>query len=200
MPINRHYHLDIFSLYFELGWQHILDLGGYDHILFVTALCGIYTLGDWKKVLILVTAFTIGHSVALALSVLNIVRIDSGLIEFLIPLSIVITALSNILRGKKDGRSFKYAIAAFFGLIHGMGFSNYLRSLLGGESELLVPLLGFNVGLEFGQVIIVLVVLLLAQLAIKYFKVSRRDWNMFLSSAIFGIALIMCIERIGNIL
>lgn len=192
--------MDIFSLYFELGWQHILDLGGYDHILFVTALCGIYTLADWKKVLILVTAFTIGHSVALALSVLNIVRIDSGLIEFLIPLSIVITALFNILKGRKESRSFKYAVAAFFGLIHGMGFSNYLRSLLGGESDLILPLFGFNVGLEFGQVIIVLVVLLLAQLAIKYFKVSRRDWNMFLSSAIFGIALIMCIERIGNIL
>lgn len=192
--------MDIFSLYFELGWQHILDLGGYDHILFVTALCGIYTLSDWKKVLILVTAFTIGHSVALALSVLNVVRVNSGLIEFLIPLSIVITALSNILRGKNDSRNFKYAVAAFFGLIHGMGFSNYLRSLLGGESDLLVPLFGFNVGLEFGQVIIVLVVLLLAQLVIKYFKVSRRDWNMFLSSAIFGIALIMCIERISSIL
>ena len=192
--------MDIFSLYFELGWQHILDLGGYDHILFVTALCGIYTLADWKKVLILVTAFTIGHSVALALSVLNIVRIDSGLIEFLIPLSIVITALGNILRGRNDSRSFKYAVAAFFGLIHGMGFSNYLRSLLGGEPDLVVPLLSFNLGLEFGQVIIVLVVLLLAQLAIKYFKVSKRDWNMFLSSAIFGIALIMCIERVGNLL
>jgi len=200
LPIIEQKHLDIFLLYFELGWQHILDLGGYDHILFVTALCGIYTLSDWKKVLILVTAFTIGHSVALALSVLNIVRIDSDLIEFLIPLSIVITALGNILRGRKDNRSFKYAVAAFFGLIHGMGFSNYLRSLLGGESELVVPLLGFNVGLEFGQIIIVLVVLLLAQAAIKYFKVSRRDWNMFLSSAIFGIALIMCIERIGNLL
>lgn len=192
--------MDIFSLYFELGGQHILDLGGYDHILFVTALCGIYTLADWKKVLVLVTAFTVGHSVALALSVLNRVRADGDLVEFLIPLTIVITALGNILRGRKDHRSFKYAVAGVFGLIHGMGFSNYLKSLLGGESDLVVPLLGFNVGLEFGQVIIVLVVLLLAQLAIKYFKVSRRDWNMFLSSAIFGIALIMCIERIGNIL
>ncbi|MCD8539090.1 MAG: HupE/UreJ family protein [Leadbetterella sp.] len=191
--------MDIFSLYFELGWQHILDLGGYDHILFVAALCGIYTLSDWKKVLILVTAFTIGHSVALALSVLDIVRVSSGLIEFLIPLSIVITALGNIFRGRKEGQGFNYAVAAFFGLIHGMGFSNYLRSLLGGESDLVVPLLGFNVGLEFGQVIIVLVVLLIAQLAIKYFKVSRRDWNIFLSSAIFGIALIMCIERTGSI-
>ena len=192
--------MDSFSLYFELGWQHILDLGGYDHILFVAALCGIYALADWKKVLILVTAFTLGHSLALALSVLNIFRVNSDLIEFLIPLSIVITAISNILRANNDTRNFKYIIAAFFGLIHGMGFSNYLRSLLGNESDLVVPLLGFNVGLEFGQLIIVLVVLLLAQIATKFFYVSKRDWNMFLSSAIFGIAFIMCIERIGNIL
>ncbi len=193
-------HLDIFSLYFELGWQHILDLGGYDHILFVTVLCGIYTLADWKKVLVLVTAFTLGHSVALALSVLNIFRVNADLIEFLIPLSIVVTALGNIVKGRQEHRFFKYAVAAFFGLIHGMGFSNYLRSLLGAESGLALPLFGFNVGLEFGQVIIVLAVLLLAQLVIKFAKVSQRDWNMFLSSAIFGIAFIMCMERIGNIL
>ncbi len=192
-------HLDIFSLYFELGWQHILDLGGYDHILFVAVLCGIYTLGDWKKVLVLVTAFTLGHSVALALSVLNIFRINADLIEFLIPLSIVVTALGNILKGRQEHRFFKYAVAVFFGLIHGMGFSNYLRSLLGAESGLVLPLFGFNVGLEFGQIIIVLAVLVLAQLVIKFAKVSRRDWNMFLSSAIFGIAFIMCMERIGNI-
>lgn len=192
--------MELFSLYFELGWQHILDLGGYDHILFVTALCGIYTLADWKKVLILVTAFTLGHSLALALSVLNIVRVNSDLIEFLIPLSIVVTALSNILRAKNDNRNLKYWIAAFFGLIHGMGFSNYLRSLLGNESDLVVPLLGFNVGLEFGQIVIVAIVLAIAQVVINYFKVGKRDWNLFLSSAIFGIAFIMCIERIGNIL
>jgi hypothetical protein len=189
--------LDIFLLYFELGWQHILDLGGYDHILFVSVLCGIYLLADWQKVVILVTAFTLGHSIALALSVLDIIRVNSDLIEFLIPLSIVITALSNL---KSEKRKLKYGMAAFFGLIHGMGFSNYLRSLLGSESDLVVPLLGFNVGLEFGQLIIVLLVLILAQVSMKYFKVSKRDWNMFLSSAIFGIAFVMCLERIGNLL
>lgn len=190
----------MFSLYFELGWQHILDFGGYDHILFVTALCGIYTLGDWKRVLVLVTAFTLGHSVALALSVLNIVRINADWIEFLIPLSIVITALSNIFGKESKNRNLKYLLAAFFGVIHGMGFSNYLRSLLGNESDLVVLLFGFNIGLEFGQLLIVFSVLLLAQLAIKVFRVSKRDWNMFLSSAIFGIAFVMCLERIGNLI
>lgn len=192
--------MEIFKLYFELGWQHILDLGGYDHILFVSALCGIYILGDWKKIIILVTAFTLGHSLALALSVLQIVQVDSALIEFLIPLSIVVTCVSNILRRKSnDNGKVKYWIAAFFGLIHGMGFSNYLRSLLGNESDLFVPLFGFNLGLEFGQIIIVILVLLLAHIVIKTFKVSKRDWNLFLSSAIFGVAFIMCLERIGSI-
>lgn len=187
-------------MYFELGWQHILDLGGYDHILFVSALCGIYILGDWKKIIILVTAFTLGHSLALALSVLQIVQVDSALIEFLIPLSIVVTCVSNILRRKSnDNGKVKYWIAAFFGLIHGMGFSNYLRSFLGNESDLFVPLFGFNLGLEFGQIIIVILVLLLAHIVIKTFKVSKRDWNLFLSSAIFGVAFIMCLEPIGSI-
>jgi hypothetical protein len=189
--------LDIFLLYFELGWQHILDLGGYDHILFVSVLCGVYLLADWKKVVVLVTAFTLGHSLALALSVLNIVRVNADWIEFLIPLTIVLTAFGNITNRQKN---LKYGMAAFFGLIHGMGFSNYLRSLLGGEADLIMPLLGFNVGLEFGQLVIVLIVLLLAHFLIRFMKVSSRDWNLFLSSAIFGIAFIMCIERIGNIL
>jgi hypothetical protein len=189
--------LDIFLLYFELGWQHILDLGGYDHILFVSVLCGVYLLADWKKVVVLVTAFTLGHSLALALSVWNIVRVNAAWIEFLIPLSIVITAIGNI---RNSQNNLKYGMAAFFGLIHGLGFSNYLRSLLGGEADLILPLLGFNVGLEFGQLIIVLFVLLLAHFLIRFMKVSSRDWNLFLSSAIFGIAFIMCIERIGNIL
>lgn len=187
----------MFSLYFGLGWQHILDFGGYDHILFVTALCGVYTLSNWKRVLILVTAFTVGHSVALLLSILNIVHINAGLVEFLIPLTIAITALSNILQKENKNPKLKYILTSFFGLIHGLGFSNYLRSLLGGESDLAIPLLGFNIGLEFGQILIVLVVLLFAQLITKAFKVRQKDWKMFLSSAIFGISFIMCLERFG---
>jgi hypothetical protein len=191
-----------FSMYFEEGWQHIADLGGYDHILFIMALCAVYTLKDWKKVLILVTAFTLGHSVTLALSVLNIVRVSTNLIEFLIPVTIVLTALANVFRGGKEpGRvKWNYFFALFFGLIHGMGFSNYLRSMLGSQTDILQPLLAFNLGLEFGQLIIVTIVLLISQLVILVGKASRRDWTLFLSAAIFGVAFVMSIERFGIIL
>lgn len=186
-----------FGLYFQEGWQHIVDLNGYDHILFVFALCAIYLLKDWKKVLVLVTAFTIGHSVTLALSVLNVIRVPSALIEFLIPVTIVITALSNVLRRSEEpGRmQLNYFFALFFGLIHGMGFSNYLKSMLGSQSSIVQPLLAFNLGLEFGQILIVLVILLITQLAVRLGNVKRREWTMFLSAAIFGIALMMSLER-----
>jgi hypothetical protein len=186
-----------FSLYFELGWQHILDWQGYDHILFVTALCGVFLLSDWKKVLILVTAFTIGHSITLALSVFNKILIPSSWIEFLIPVTIFITAFINIVTKKISKNRFNptYFLALLFGLIHGMGFSNYLKSLMGKSNNVVGELLAFNLGLEFGQIIIVLSVLLISFLMINILKVQRREWNLFLSSAIFGIAVIMAIER-----
>ncbi len=186
-----------FPLYFELGWKHICDWQGYDHILFVTVLCGTYLLADWRKVLILVTAFTIGHSVTLALSALNIIRVNTSLIEFLIPVTIVITALINILKKKRSPSTAKiiYGMALFFGLIHGLGFSNYLKSLLGKSTNITWQLLAFNLGLEFGQVLIVLAILILSFILLNILKLQRREWILFLSSAIFGIALIMCIER-----
>lgn len=191
-----------FSLYFEEGWQHIADLGGYDHILFIMALCAVYLMKDWKKVLILVTAFTLGHSITLALSVLGIVRVDTGLIEFLIPVTIVLTALGNVIRGGKEPEraNWNYFFAVFFGLIHGLGFSNYLRSMLGSQADILQPLLAFNLGLEFGQLIIVTIVLILSQLIIRIGRASRRDWTLFLSAAIFGVAFVMSIERFALIL
>ncbi|ASZ11478.1 MULTISPECIES: HupE/UreJ family protein [Chitinophaga] len=191
-----------FDLYFQLGWQHIVDWEGYDHILFVTALCAIYLLRDWRKVLILVTAFTLGHSITLALSVLNIVRIPGDLIEFLIPVTIFITAFSNVLR-KEDqpGKvQLNYLFALFFGLIHGLGFSNYLKSLLGSQTNIVQPLLAFNIGLEFGQILIVAVVLLLSGIIVNISGVKRRDWNMFISAAIFGIAFMMSVERFRSLL
>src|SRR5688500_13402623 len=125
-----------FKLYFILGKDHILDYAnGYDHILFVVALCTLYQLRDWKQVLILVTAFTLGHSITLALATLEIITVKAELIEFLIPLTIFITAASNIFKREDSfsGRAMyiNYFYAAFFGLIHGLGFSNYLRSILG---------------------------------------------------------------------
>lgn len=186
-----------FPLYFDLGWHHILDWKGYDHILFVMVLCGTYLLLDWKKVLILVTAFTIGHSITLALSVLKVITVKTDLIEFLIPVTILVTALSNILSGKGKPRSMtlKYILALFFGLIHGMGFSNYLNSLLGKSTNIVAELFAFNIGLEFGQVIIVVGILLISFILINIFKVKKWDWNFFLSSAIFGISFIMAAER-----
>lgn len=186
-----------FSLYFELGWQHILDWRGYDHILFVTALCGIYLLNDWKKALILVTAFTIGHSVTLALSVLNLIVVPTNWIEFLIPVTIVITSFYNIVKKRTFKQNFNpnYIMALAFGLIHGLGFSNYLKSLLGTGNNVVAELFAFNIGLEFGQIIIVFSVLLLSFLLVQIIKVQKREWNLFLSSAIFGIAVIMAIER-----
>ncbi|MNJ87566.1 hypothetical protein D3C87_50870 [compost metagenome] len=191
-----------FSLYFQLGWQHILDWRGYDHILFVIALCGTYTLTDWKKVLILVTAFTIGHSVTLALSIFKVISVNTPLIEFLIPVTILITAISNILskRQKPKGQRFKYTMALFFGLIHGLGFSNYLRSLLGKSSSITAELFAFNVGLEFGQLIIVVGILILSFILIWIVKIKRWDYNFFLSSAIFGISFVMAAERFPALL
>jgi hypothetical protein len=190
-----------FPLYFQLGWQHILDWKGYDHILFVMVLCGTYTLPEWRKVLILVTAFTIGHSITLALSVLSIIHINTALIEFMIPVTIVITAATNLLNNKSSekGVRLKYVLALFFGLIHGMGFSNYLNSLLGKSTSIIAELFAFNLGLEFGQVIIVLAILLISFVVISVIKVKKYNWNFFLSSAIFGIAFMMAAERISAV-
>ncbi len=151
-----------FQLYFNLGKDHILDfLNGYDHILFIIALCALYLLRDWKKVLILVTAFTIGHSVTLALSALHIINVKAALIEFLIPLTIFITAVSNIFKNEEnlDNRllQLNYFYALFFGLIHGLGFSYYLRSILGRDRSIITQLFAFNIGLELGQIIIVVI-------------------------------------------
>ena len=193
-----------FPLYFELGWQHILDWKGYDHILFVMVLCGTYSLAEWRKVLILVTAFTVGHSITLALSVLKVITVNTNLIEFLIPVTILITAGSNILTVKsskrKGGVQLKYMLALFFGLIHGMGFSNYLNSLLGKSTNIVAELFAFNIGLEFGQVIIVMAILIISSILINVFRVKKWDWSFFLSSAIFGISFIMAAERWPNFL
>ena len=189
-----------FELYFGLGKDHILDANGYDHILFVIALCVLYSLSEWRRVLILVTAFTLGHSVTLALATLNIINVNAELIEFLIPVTILITAVSNIFK-KGDGytgRSLQlnYAYAVFFGLIHGMGFSNYLKSILGRDKSIFTQLLAFNLGLELGQIIIVAFFLVTGFILIDLFGVNRRDWKLVISSAVAGISLILLKDKI----
>ena len=194
--------MEEFVMYFQMGWQHIVAWDGYDHILFVVALCAIYMLEDWRKVLILVTAFTIGHSVTLALSVTNIVHIQTKIIEFLIPVTIFITALFNVVKKQAAPQKIQlnYYFALFFGLIHGLGFSSYLKSMLGSTTNITVPLLSFNLGLEFGQVLIVMGILLLTGIIVNITGVKRRDWNIFLSAAIFGVAVMLSIERLKDLL
>lgn len=188
----------MFSSYLQLGFEHIADLSGYDHILFIVALCAIYRLSEWKKILILVTAFTIGHSFTLALAALKIVKVSADLIEFLIPLTIFITAIYNVLRKTAANSTIYtyYATALFFGLIHGLGFSNFFRSLLGREADITLPLFAFNVGLEIGQLIIVGVILGFNYLFLNILSVTQRDWNLFISGAAAGIALTMMLERV----
>jgi ABC-type antimicrobial peptide transport system permease subunit len=187
-----------FWLYFQIGFQHIADWQGYDHIMFITALCVRYMVQDWKKVLILVTAFTIGHSITLALSVLNYINIPTDWIEFLIPVTIIITAISNVFQRNTEIRSrlpLVYFYALFFGLIHGLGFSNYLKSMLGKGTNVVGELLAFNLGLEAGQIIIVLIVMLLGWLIVSLLRAPRRGYVVLLSLGIFGAALKMAIER-----
>ena len=189
-----------FQLYFGLGKSHILDYAnGYDHIIFVVALCALYLTREWKQVLILVTAFTIGHSITLALSTLRIISVKVELIEFLIPLTIFITAVSNLFKNENNLTSrsvqMNYIFAGFFGLIHGLGFSSYLRSILGRDESILTQLFAFNLGLEFGQIIIVAIFMAAAFILVDLFGLNRRDWKMVISSAIAGIALVLMKEN-----
>lgn len=185
-----------FQLYFGLGKDHILDYkNGYDHILFVIALCALYIGRDWKRILILVTAFTIGHSITLALSTLRIVNAKAELIEFLIPLTIFITAVSNLFKNESSisdrPMQMNYLYASFFGLIHGLGFSNYLKSILGRDESIITQLFAFNLGLEFGQIIIVVLFMSVCFILVDLFGLNRRDWKMVISSAVAGIALVL---------
>jgi hypothetical protein len=191
--------MSTFYLYLKLGIEHIADIRGFDHILFLLALCAVYSLVQWKKVIILVTAFTIGHSLTLVLATLNLIQFSTRIIEFLIPITILITCIGNLLQ-KSDKISrkthlFKYLVALFFGLIHGLGFSFYLRSLLGSEESIAGPLFAFNIGLELGQIIIVTIVLLITWMLVNFLKVKRREWNLVLSGAGAGISLLLIMER-----
>jgi hypothetical protein len=186
-----------FGFYFGLGWEHIISTDALDHQLFIAALAAIYLLKDWRQVLILVTAFTIGHSLTLALSVTDVFRFPSDWVEFLIPVTIVITAFSNVFQKKFTSRSIRinYFLALLFGLIHGMGFANSIRFMMAQDQDLGWSLFGFNVGLEAGQIAVVLVLLLLAHVIVNVLKVDRRDWVIFLSAAVFGLAIKMTLER-----
>jgi hypothetical protein len=185
------------NLFFSLGWHHIISIDALDHILFVTALAAIYVFKDWKKVLVLVTAFTIGHSLTLALSVYDVIRVNDNLVEFLIPVTILITAIFNWFQKdfKPKSLQLNYFFALFFGLIHGMGFANSIRFMLAKNESIGLPLFSFNVGLEAGLILIVFIILLLSYLLITILKVPRKAWVYILSSLAIIVSLKMIFER-----
>ncbi len=191
--------MSVFRLYLQLGIDHIMDFKGYDHILFIMTLCSVYRFNEWKRVLILVTAFTLGHTLTLVLATFKVVAFSIDVIEFLIPLTIFITALFNAISRKENvGMNLhiaKYSAALFFGLIHGLGFSNYLRGLLGKEENIVGSLFAFNLGIEAGQIIIVVCIMLITWLVVNVARAPRREWNLLLAGAAMGISLILMVER-----
>jgi hypothetical protein len=190
--------MDQFKFFFKEGANHILELEAFDHMLFVVALCALYLAQDWNKVLILVTAFTIGHFITLALSTLDILSFPSDIIEFLIPVTIFVAAFSNILRKTNTLRpgfiNINYFFALFFGLIHGLGYAYQLKSIMGRSQSIVTELLAFNLGLELGQIIIVGIFMVISFIFVGLAGVTKRDWNLVISAAIAGVAIMLMIE------
>lgn len=188
-----------FWIYFNTGLRHVLDINAYDHVLFLIALTVPYAFKDWKRVLVLVTLFTAGHTLALLLSVYEIVSVRADLVEFLIPITILATALFHLFTAgktaKKESISFVSFITLFFGIIHGLGFSNYFKTILpGNASDKLMPLLEFALGIETAQIIVVLIVLILSYIVQTFFRFSKRDWTLVLSAFVVGVVIPMIIE------
>jgi len=190
-----------FWLWFTTGFRHIIDWNGYDHICYIACLAVLFPLQQWKQLLVLITAFTIGHSLTLALSTLHVISPPQKIVECLIPITILSTAAYNIYSRNKKVKSltFNYVLALVFGCIHGMGFSYLLKSLLGKSESITGPLFSFNIGLETGQLLIVAGVLFVSLFLESFFKLTRKNYTFFVSSAVFGIALLLLIQQISLI-
>jgi hypothetical protein len=186
------------AFYFKEGWQHIISTSALDHQLFIIALVAIYLLKDFKKVLVLVTAFTIGHSLTLALSVYNVVHISEKLVEFLIPCTIIITSIFNVLQKdiSQKGVRLNYFFALFFGLIHGLGFANTIRFMLAKDQTIGWSLFGFNIGLEAGQIVMVILILFINYVLVNIAKLPQKWWVYILSTITFTWAVKFALERI----
>jgi hypothetical protein len=186
-----------FIFYFKVGWTHILSWDATDHIYFITSLAIIYTFLDWKKVLVLVTAFTIGHAITLYLSALDLFRFNIEWVEFAIPCTIVLTAASNLfLRPEvKTKGVLQYLMALGFGLVHGMGYANYIRMMLSNNQDLPWSLFSFNIGLEMGQILVVILVLCIQWVLTKYKLINTRMLTIIVSSMVLIVSLLLALER-----
>ena len=188
-----------FWIYFQIGLKHVLDINAYDHVLFLIALTVPYLFKDWKRIFVLVSLFTIGHTLALILSVYGIIAIKVNTVEFLIPITILITALYHLFTAgktsKNDSINLVFFITLFFGIIHGLGFSNYFKTILGGSAtSKLLPLGEFALGIEAAQLVVVFVVLVISYIVQTVFRFSKRDWALVMSAFIIGVVIPMIIE------
>lgn len=190
-----------FTLWLSTGMQHILDWKGYDHIAYVIALTACFSYNEWKKLLILITAFTIGHSFTLAMSTLNIFTVKQSLIEVLIPVTILVTCITNLSMRNKINKSIlaNYITALCFGFIHGMGFSYLLKSMLGHQTNIVLPLLGFNLGLEIGQLIVVVFILIISLTLSRFLRLSSKHWIIIVSSLVGILSCYLIIQRLSLI-
>lgn len=185
------------AFYFSTGWHHIISWNAADHILFIIALAAIYLAPNWKQVVVLITAFTIGHSLTLVLSVYDVIRFKENWVEFLIPCTIVATGIFNFfVKGfQPQALRTNYFLALFFGLIHGMGFANTIRFMLAAKQQIAIPLISFNIGLEAGQIVVVFFVLLISYLLVNKLKLNRKWWVWALSAIAMLVTLNMAVER-----
>ncbi len=188
-----------FWTYFEIGIRHVLNIRAYDHVLFLIALTVPYAFKDWKKILFLVSIFTIGHTLALILSVFGIIVIKVNLVEFMIPITILITAIFNLFTAGKSSKNESIGVVGFvtlfFGIIHGLGFSNYFNTILSGKaSDKMLPLLEFALGIETSQLIIVFVVLILSFIVQTVFRFSKRDFTLVMSAFVIGVVIPLIIQ------
>ena len=201
--------MSVFTTYLQLGFLHICSWQATDHLTFLLALCAPYVLADWRRVVALVTSFTVGHSITLALATLGVVGVNAPIIETLIPVTIILTALVNMHQAgpalTRPSRREKLtlwaapnALAAAFGLIHGLGFSNYLRALLGAKSRPVTELLSFNLGVELGQLLVVSVILVLGFGLLRVVGVARRDWVLVVSGAALGVAFLLLLQQLSS--
>lgn len=188
-----------FLIYFQIGLKHVLDIHAYDHVLFLIALSVPFSFNDWKRILLLVTIFTLGHTAALFLSVFEIITVKVNVVELLIPITILITAFYNLFTAGKTSKNgsvnLVFIITLFFGIIHGLGFSNYFKTLLGGSAaSKLLPMCEFALGIEAAQITVVIVVLILSYIVQTIFRFSKRDWALVMSAFIIGVVLPMIVE------
>lgn len=190
--------LDNFWFNVKYGINHVLDINGYDHVLFLIVLTVPYLFKDWKRVLLLVTTFTVGHTLSLILAAYGVVRVNGQLVEFLIPISILIVALFNVFTAGKGAQKERVGVlfftTLFFGLVHGLGFAREFRMLVGGSDNKLLTLVEFALGIEIAQIIIVFVVLILGYIMQTIFRFSKRDWIMVISAIVVGLVIPMILE------